>query len=59
MKGIILAAGCGTRLSLRDGANDKALLPVAGRATIDYTLEAFSQTGVTDVAIVIGHQGTP
>ena len=35
----------------------KALLPVAGRAIIDYTLEAFSQTGVTDVAIVIGHEG--
>ena len=57
MKGIILAAGCGTRLSLRVGVHHKALLPVAGRAIIDYTLEAFSQTGVTDVAIVIGHQG--
>ena len=27
------------------------LLPVAGRAIIDYTLEAFGQTGVTDVAL--------
>jgi choline kinase len=33
------------------------LLPVAGRAIIDYTLEAFGQAGVTDVALVIGHQG--
>ena len=33
------------------------LLPVAGRAIIDYTLEAFEQAGVTDLAIIIGHQG--
>ena len=57
MKGIILAAGCGSRLALRSGQRHKALLPVAGRAIIDYTLDAFSQAGVADVAIIIGHQG--
>ncbi len=57
MRGVILAAGCGTRLSLYDGRRHKVLLPVAGRPIIDYTLEAFGQAGVTEVAIVIGYQG--
>jgi len=57
MRGVILAAGCGTRLSPYSGQGHKVLLPVAGRAIIDYTIEAFGQVGVTDLAIVIGHQG--
>ena len=57
MRGVILAAGCGTRISRHNGQPHKVLLPVAGRAIIDYTLEAFGQAGVTEVALVIGHQG--
>jgi len=57
MRGVILAAGRGTRLSPYNGKRPKVLLPVAGRAIIDYTLESFSKAGVTDVSIVIGHQG--
>ncbi len=57
MRGVILAAGCGTRLSFHNGQRPKVLLPVAGRAIIDYTLEAFRQAGVTDLAIVIGYKG--
>ena len=57
MRGVILAAGCGTRIATYDRQPHKVLLPVAGRAIIDYTLEAFGQAGVTDVVLVIGHQG--
>ena len=57
MKGIILAAGAGTRLAHYGSQQHKALLPVGGRAIIDYTLDAFCQVGVTDLAIVIGHRG--
>ena len=56
MRGIILAAGCGTRLSAYKGRRSKVLLPVAGRPIIDYTLEAFRQVGVTDLVIVVGYE---
>ena len=57
MRGVILAAGRGSRLSPHNGDRPKVLLPVGGRAIIDHTVEAFSQVGVTDLAIVIGYQG--
>ena len=57
MKGVILAAGSGHRLSSYSGRRPKSLLSVAGRPIIDYTLEAFGNSGVTDVAIVIGYRG--
>ena len=56
MLSVILAAGCGSRLSSHDGQLPKLLLPVAGQAIIDHTLEAFSRVGVTEVAIVVGHE---
>ena len=56
MKGVILAAGSGSRLSGYSGARPKSLLSVAGRPIIDYTLEAFANAGVTDLIVVIGHQ---
>ena len=57
MRGVILAAGRGRRLSAHNGHGSKVLLPVEGRPIIDYTLEAFSQVGVTDLVIVIGYEG--
>jgi len=57
MKGVILAAGSGARLSRYHAALPKLLLPVAGRPIIGYTLDAFHQAGVKDVAIVIGYRG--
>ncbi|NQW01616.1 MAG: NTP transferase domain-containing protein [Rhodospirillales bacterium] len=57
LRGVILTAGSGRRLSTHNEERHKVLLPVNGRAIIDYTLEAFSQVGVTDLAIVIGYQG--
>jgi choline kinase len=57
LKGVILAAGSGRRLSFHNGWRPKLLLPVAGRAIIDYTLEAFCRVGITDLTIVIGYRG--
>lgn len=57
MKGVILAAGTGTRLSsMHNGQHSKVLLEVAGRPLIDYTLEAFADAGIRDIAIVVGYQ---
>ena len=56
MKGVILAAGLGSRLSIHNGRRPKVLLPVAGRAIIDHTLETFGHVGVTNLAIVVGYQ---
>ena len=57
MKGVVIAAGSGTRLSPYHQDRHKVLLTVGGRAIIDYTLEAFCEAGITDVAIVIGYRG--
>ena len=57
MRGVILAAGSGSRLSVQYGRRHKVLLRVGGRAIIDYTLEAFAKVGVTDLAVIIGYEG--
>ncbi len=57
MRGIILAAGSGSRLSDYNGQLPKSLLEVAGKPIIDHVLEAFSRAGVTELSIVIGYKG--
>ena len=57
MKGVILAAGRGTRLPLPAGQLHKLLLPASGRSVIDYTLEAYRAAGIEDVAIIVGYRG--
>ncbi|MFC2034077.1 sugar phosphate nucleotidyltransferase [Chloroflexota bacterium] len=55
-KGVILAAGDGTRLgSLTDNC-PKVLLPVnAQTPLISYPIEAMASAGITDIAVVVGH----
>ena len=57
MRGIILAAGSGTRLSAYHGQLPKSLLEVAGRPIIDHVLEAFCRAGVTELSVVVGYKG--
>ena len=57
MRGVILAAGRGSRLSVHDDQEPKVLLPVAGQAIIEHTIDAFVDVGVTELAIVVGYQG--
>lgn len=56
MKGVILAAGDGTRLSPLTLTRPKPLLPVLGRPMIDYTIEAFVKAGVRELILVVGYK---
>ncbi len=56
MIGIVLAAGGGTRLRPLTDDLPKTLLQVAGnRSILELTLANFSEVGLTDVAVVVGH----
>lgn len=56
MKGVILAAGDGTRLAPLTLDRPKPLVPVLGRPLLDYTLEAFVAVGITDLVLVVGYK---
>ncbi len=56
MKAVILAAGHGSRFG-QYGVRHKALLPINGRTVIDYTLDAVRESGLSEVVLVIGHEG--
>lgn len=52
-KGLIPAAGSGSRLGPFTKAIPKELLPVGDKATIEHVVEAMSLAGIEDVVIVI------
>lgn len=54
MKGVILAAGKGTRLYPVTKVIAKPLLPLANRMTIEYAFDQLKAAGVTDIAVVVG-----
>lgn len=54
MKGIILHGGHGERLRPLTHTGPKQLLPVANKPISQYVLEDLRDSGITDVAIVIG-----
>ena len=58
MKGIILHGGHGTRLRPLTHTGPKQLLPIANKPMSEYCLEAITETGITDVAIIIGGVGS-
>ncbi|HOX29113.1 MAG TPA: sugar phosphate nucleotidyltransferase, partial [bacterium] len=55
MKAMVLTAGLGTRLRPLTDFTPKPLLPLFGRTIIDYTLEALSNAGVTEVVLNLHH----
>jgi L-glutamine-phosphate cytidylyltransferase len=57
MRAVIPAAGRGSRLLPHTESRPKCLLKVAGRTILDYQLAALRQCGVTEVVIILGHQG--
>lgn len=56
MKGLILAAGKGKRLEPLTKIIPKALIPIAGKPLITYSLLKFKQAGIKDIGIVIRPQ---
>jgi NDP-sugar pyrophosphorylase family protein len=56
MKAGIIAAGLGERLVAAGFTQPKPLVPVAGRALIDYALSAVEATGLREVACIVNEQ---
>jgi len=55
MKGIILAAGKGTRLRPLTRTQPKCLVNVAGKPMMEYQLDALNKAGIKDCVIVVGY----
>ena len=54
MKGIIPAAGKGTRMEPFTNAYPKELLPVGEKAVIHHAIEDMKEAGIDDICIVVG-----
>jgi glucose-1-phosphate thymidylyltransferase len=54
MKGVILAAGKGSRLYPVTHIIPKPLLPMANRPTLHYAFDRLKEMGITDICIVVG-----
>lgn len=54
MKGVILAAGKGTRLYPVTHHIPKPILPLANRPTIHYAFDKLKEMGIEDICIVVG-----
>jgi glucose-1-phosphate thymidylyltransferase len=54
MKGVVLAAGKGSRLYPVTKAIAKPLLPLANRITMEYAFDQFRDCAITEVCIVVG-----
>lgn len=57
MKGIIIAAGLGSRMGAFTDERPKCLLPIAGRTLIDRTVENLRAAGCHEIVIIRGHKG--
>jgi choline kinase len=56
MRGIILAAGKGSRLNGTIGDKPKCLLRVGGKTLVERQIEALTSVGITDIVVVVGCQ---
>ena len=55
MKGIILSGGLGTRLRPLTHTGAKQLIPIANKPVLEYCIEDFKETGICDIAIIVGY----
>ena len=58
MKGMILHGGHGTRLRPLTHTGPKQLLPIANKPMSQYCIESIKETGITEIAIIIGGAGS-
>ena len=56
MQAIILAAGVGSRLNKEKNALPKGLVEIGGKPLLEYSLEALSRHGLTEVIIAVGFE---
>lgn len=54
MKGLIPAAGKGTRMRPFTRAYPKELLPVGEKAVIEHAIETLREAGITEITVVVG-----
>lgn len=57
MIGVILAAGVGSRLRPMTNAKPKCLVTTAGKAILQYQIDAYQQAGIETLVIVVGYEG--
>jgi glucose-1-phosphate thymidylyltransferase len=57
MKGIILHGGHGTRLRPLTHTGPKQLLPIANKPMSQYCIESIKNTGINEIAIIVGGIG--
>ena len=58
MKGIILHGGHGTRLRPLTHTGPKQLLPIANKPMSQYCVETLVESGITDIAFIVGGIGS-
>ena len=58
MKGIVLHGGHGTRLRPLTHTGPKQLLPIANKPMSQYCIESIKETGITEIAIIVGGTGS-
>ena len=57
MKGIIIAAGYGSRLQPLTANTPKALVKIDGKSIVSYPIDALMAAGISDISIVVGYRG--
>jgi len=57
LRGLILAAGRGTRLRPLTNTRPKCLVPLGGHALLDWQLGAMHDAAIDRVAVVVGYRG--
>lgn len=56
MRGLILAAGRGSRMGPKTDSHPKCLIELAGKTLLQWQLDAFRGAGITETAIVTGYR---
>jgi choline kinase len=56
MKGIIIAAGYGSRLKPLTANTPKSLVEIDGKPIITYPIDALVAAGISDISVVVGYR---
>ena len=56
MKGIVIAAGLGSRMGPFTQTRPKCLLPIAGRTLLERTIDNLRGAGCDEIVVVVGHK---